>query len=52
MMTDIVISNHLTYYMIWLCLQPFWTFCDLYHVTLTSDRLKIIIYSAPLNTII
>ena len=30
--------------MIWLCFRPFLTLYDLYHVTLTSDRLKIIIF--------
>ena len=37
--------NHIMwYYMIWLCFRPFWPLRDLYHVTLTSDQLKIIIF--------
>ena len=32
------------YYMIWLCFGRFWPLSDLYHVTLTSKKLKIIIF--------
>ena len=36
---------HITwYYMIWLCFRPYWPLCDLYHVTLTSEQVKIIIF--------
>ena len=32
------------YYMVWLCFRPLLTLCDLYHVTLTSEQLKITIF--------
>ena len=32
------------YYIIWLCFRPFLPLCDLYHVNLTSEQLKIIIF--------